>query len=403
MSSGYGGSWSYVEDPAVARARQEEAERQARVSARRLIDERLAALAAWRRRQQDVSEAYGDDRLRFDLAEVPRPAETSGSEELLAYAENLRSTTDAAHRRLDQIVGVLRSELMVAALASGPIAAVRTAAEALDALDRQHMEPRGDEDDAENAGAVVVRVLGRLDGAVPQDRRDALEAFAVDALTAAPVRRDALIVQLRHDVDVANTVALRWVRDAEEAAELRSGLQFLSGGAADRATAALTAVERRGMPLSEDIRQLVAAAHREAAAANALAAAAELVANVVQDFGYEVEKGFSTLAVEDGVAQFRRPSWEGYAVRFRLDGQAASMDFDVVRQAGAGGATPEVRDREVTEEFCSSFPRMLGALGQAGLTLQTTRYVPAGGHVEVVEAVAGLEQPHRRAAREMDR
>ena len=85
-----------------------------------------------------------------------------------------------------------------------------------------------------------------------------------------------------------------------------------------------------------------------------------------------------TVFVAGGLVHFRRPGWGDYQVRLRLDAQAKSVNFNVVRAVDAGNNERSVLDHVAEDRWCAEFPALLKALAARGLHLEVTRRLAAG-------------------------
>lgn len=107
-------------------------------------------------------------------------------------------------------------------------------------------------------------------------------------------------------------------------------------------------------------------------------ASALVLEQTLKDLGYQVDGVSETLFVEGGLVHFRRPGWDDYQVRLRLDAQAKSANFNVVRAIDAGNNERSVLDHIAEDRWCSEFPALLQALAKRGLQLDVTRRLAAG-------------------------
>ena len=107
-------------------------------------------------------------------------------------------------------------------------------------------------------------------------------------------------------------------------------------------------------------------------------ASALILEQTLKDLGYQVDGVSDTLFVEGGLVHFRRPGWNDYQVRLRLDAKAKSANFNVVRAIDAGNNERSVLDHIAEDRWCSEFPALLQALAKRGLQLDVTRRLAAG-------------------------
>jgi hypothetical protein len=106
----------------------------------------------------------------------------------------------------------------------------------------------------------------------------------------------------------------------------------------------------------------------------------------LEDLGYEVEPIRDTLFVEGGVAHFRRRDWGDYMVRMRVDEQAHTTNFNVIRAASPEANVSSREDTLAEDRWCSEFPKLLETLKRRGATVRVTRNLGPGElPVQVVE------------------
>jgi hypothetical protein len=247
------------------------------------------------------------------------------------------------------------------------------------ALQRRANAKLGEEDSVRFRDTAA-RVLGRLDleegTAVPV----ALEALAREIVLAPTVERaEALASELR--------LAVQRHRDARIAqrAEREEAQRLLAEMPEDAPVPLLRAIERVAAGVERMDASLRRSAHDvldTAAADRADAeqrAAAYVLEESLRDLGYEVEDIDATLFVGGGIAHFRRPGWDDYYVRLRVDAREHTVNFNVVRARGAEDTAERRRlDALAEDRWCAEFPRLMETLHARGLTLDVTRRLEAG-------------------------
>lgn len=107
-------------------------------------------------------------------------------------------------------------------------------------------------------------------------------------------------------------------------------------------------------------------------------ATALVVEQSLKDLGYQVEAVPETLFVAGGTLHFRRAGWGDYMVRMRVDAQAGSANFNVLRAVDAGDNEASVLDHIAEDRWCAEFPALLKALEAHGVRLDITRRLEAG-------------------------
>jgi len=107
-------------------------------------------------------------------------------------------------------------------------------------------------------------------------------------------------------------------------------------------------------------------------------ATATVVAQCLEDLGYEVEGIGETLFVQGGVTHFRRPGWGDHMVRMRVAEGGAQANFNVVRAVDAATDEPSAQDAIAEDRWCTEFPALMHALAARGVQLEVTRRLEAG-------------------------
>jgi hypothetical protein len=194
----------------------------------------------------------------------------------------------------------------------------------------------------------------RMDELGEEAGLDAAIAQAAASGSATPVQR--LLARIAHLGDVPQDIA----------------------GVAREIAAIPFADTERARLLTNELRMRIQK-HVEAAQAHAVEEASALVLQQsLQDLGYQVEDVSNTLFVEGGVVHFRRQGWENYMVRMRVDPEARTANFNVVRAVGEAHNERSVLDHLAEDRWCAEFPALLQALALRGLHLNITRRLEAG-------------------------
>jgi hypothetical protein len=119
--------------------------------------------------------------------------------------------------------------------------------------------------------------------------------------------------------------------------------------------------------------------HAEAAQKKVVQEATALVVRQsLKDLGYQVEDIAETLFVEGGTVHFRRGGWGNYMVRMRVDANASTVNFNVIRAVKEGDNERSVLDHLAEDRWCAEFPALLKALEARGVKLDVTRRLEAG-------------------------
>jgi hypothetical protein len=107
-------------------------------------------------------------------------------------------------------------------------------------------------------------------------------------------------------------------------------------------------------------------------------ATALILQQSLKDLGYQVEEVASTLFVAGGVVHFRRQGWDDYMVRMRVDPQAGTANFNVIRAVESASNERSVLDHIAEDRWCAEFPALLQALDVRGVHLNVSRRLQAG-------------------------
>ncbi len=134
----------------------------------------------------------------------------------------------------------------------------------------------------------------------------------------------------------------------------------------------------RASALATELRVQIQALLAARLAAQVQAANAVILEQSLKDLGYQVQEIGHTLFVEGGVVHFRRPGWDNYMVRMRVDPKTKSANFNVIRAVAEGENERSVLDHLAEDRWCSEFPALLKALEARGLQMQVTRRLEAG-------------------------
>ena len=298
------------------------------------------------RAAQAIQEAYRDADARREAhagerassREAQAAASAAGRQALAERIDQL----EARYARLAQLAAPSGQEAALAAArpprpANADLAALAAHAEQLQALN-----------------TALQAALGDLaDSAAAPDLGIAAEALPEAEAKPAPVSPTAAVRLLAR---LAGTAPL-----PEEIERLASEL------------AAATNAERAEL-LELELRRAIQRFEENAARE----ASAIVLEQTLKDLGYQVEPVSDTLFVSGGIVHFRRPGWNDYMVRLRLDATAQTANFNVVRAIDAGNNERSVLDHIAEDRWCSEFPALLKALAARGLHLDVTRRLEAG-------------------------
>ena len=336
----------------------------------------------------EAIQGHADERQRRAGQEDERRAEAAGRRQAgLAARQALRDSIAREAARWQRLAAV--QQTLTGAAAGAVPADLGTAEDDVGQLNALLVAWR-----AANAG--LDAALGQL--AATAGRPDLAATLA--ELTAAAPGLDGQLASFEAQSRLAAALSPDLL--AERRALVARLLDRLAGG--DRAL-----VEGRVADLVAELMQTTSAARVEALAselrlavekhneaANTTAAAVVLEQSL-RDLGYDVDGIAETLFVEGGVAHIRKPGWEDYFVRVRVDAARTAINFNVVRP-GTAGDDRRQQDMLAEERWCSEFPVLQKTLAARGLNLAVTRMLAAGAvPVQVVDAaslpaVAGEEE-----------
>jgi hypothetical protein len=376
------------EELAHARRQQREARLDRLTSMRRRADQQAARLAALISLGDALSTHVPDLAARIPAHRLVAPVANDDAS-WTGYVAGLES----AVRVMETLLGDAGSDYGAHVRAS--VATTSSAAsidEVLSAyvLQRQ-LKPGLDAAQSERYRATAARVLARLDLPKGVSLPAEIEALARNVVLAPSLdRAEALASELRRAVQIERET--RAVRDGE-INEARTLLELLPD---DAPLPLLQALERVAAGVDRFDASLRASldAFGEAGTAQReqleQQAAAWVLEESLRDLGYEVEGIEATLFVQGGAVHFRRPGWDNYFVRMRVDADEHTVNFNVVRARGDEETAERRRlDALAEDRWCAEFPKLLQTLAARGLRLDVTRRLGAGDvPVQVVEGAS---------------
>ena len=105
--------------------------------------------------------------------------------------------------------------------------------------------------------------------------------------------------------------------------------------------------------------------------------AGEVIQDTLEELGYTVEGGFSTLFVEGGVVHFQKPEWNSYHVRLRVDRQTDEMRLHMIREGKDAAWDQQQKDMGMETEWCSEYKELVSALSDRGIHAKPVKhYLP---------------------------
>jgi hypothetical protein len=296
----------------------------------------------------------------------------------VAYVEALEAAVKDMQAIVAQVGGELGARVRASVVAAVEVPGIDEVL-ASHVMQRQ-LKPGLDANQTERFRATAARILTRLDlsdgDAVPGD----LQALARAVVLAPSLdRAEALASELRRAVQIEREARSR--RDAD-AAQARLVLEQLPQDAPLPLMQALERVVAGIDQLDAALRAAVDDCIRVDAATQdqrAQEAAALVLEESLRDLGYDVEGIEATLFAQGGATHFRRPGWEHYCVRMRVDAGEQTVNFNVVRARGDQETSERRRlDALAEDRWCAEFPKLLQTLAARGLQLKVTRRLAAG-------------------------
>lgn len=241
------------------------------------------------------------------------------------------------------------------------------------------------------------RWLRRLDLFPGEEPPAAILEIIADLRTAAPARRAPLETELSWRIQSFNAHRKAEREFSLEAATLYEALPLSETKSQQEMLDQLTQAALGKLPLNEDLLARAKAWRDQAQAQAVSRQAAQVLRESLQELGYEVEEGFSTLFVSGGMLHFTRPEWQGYYARLRVRPGESHLNFNLVR-ADVGPPTLEQqrRDQEAETRWCAEYRRLIDRLAQGGLDTQSLRELPPGA--VPIQGVPAEQLPERATA-----
>lgn len=243
------------------------------------------------------------------------------------------------------------------------------------------------------------RLLQRLELEPGEAPPEPLVALAEQLDRVSDGRAGALETELRYQIQRHNEGQSERRRLRQEAADLFATLPGPVSTEEQRLAGRLSRAALGEGALDGALRAEVAVWQQRAKARAEQTQVAQVLRDSLEDLGYDVEEGFSTLFVDQGMVHFTRPDWAGYYVRLRINPAERYLNFNLVR-AAAGQATTldqERRDLEAEQRWCGEYGTLLRRLEAEGLDTQAQREVPAG--TMAVQTLAAEPRVGKSAAR----
>ena len=374
-------------EAAQQRTAEARAMRQQERDAAQSLTTRIAALEAGLQRLAMLAETIRPTLAAVGVeaaVDIPAPPVARDLASLQEYGRHLESAMERAQIDL-AAAGATLAETSSAAFAAETLerlARPRSVGELIEAYAEANRQ--------ESAGralaarkAYVTRLLTPLDEAAALP--PTIEAI-VRELAATPneARADALALELRREVSAERMRRQQAAAQRGQAEKLLVELEDIAGAGADshdlRQTLELAAAGLVALTdeLANRARSLIAALNEERLR-ETQAAAALVLEQTLKDLGFTVEPIAETLFMDGGAAHFSRPEWGQYAVRLRASPNAATLNFNVVREPAEGDNwSAAIRDARAEEAWCAHIPRLSKTLNERGIGVKVARLLAAG-------------------------
>ncbi|MFZ4789586.1 MAG: hypothetical protein ACOYMW_01575 [Candidatus Competibacteraceae bacterium] len=360
-----------------------------------------AELELLKQHADQVVSDHSEESVQVTLEEIPELASDQLAD-LIAYLETVQSLLRRGRHRLEaevsrvQANSAMRHALRL--LVDAHDAPLRTATDLLESV----LRPVAAESALETVTATLDRVLARLT-TLPVEQTATLSGLAAKVRAATdPVLQDALLMELRWQAQQLVREQRERLRQMEQARECLVKLPEPENVEENRIVQAVHAAAEGHAPWSETLRQTAAAFQEQGQTRIRQRAVAEILSESLEELGYEVDRGFSTLFVEGGVVHVQRPSWGDYYVRLRVNAGEQHLNFNLIRIAEPGSDnTRELqrRDQEMEETWCPDYYQLMQRLNEQGIRNQRVRaQLPGSLPVQVVSdsAIPGHAQRQQR-------
>jgi len=381
---------------AEARARAEQARQQEQARA-----SRLAAVRDQRRRvvalRSQLADALSVTDGGSEVATLPQVPEIHDEtmEGLVACGDELASI----ERRLGEVGHRVATARILGEIDLSGLGAAASVGQVLDRFVEMRRQSNVAPEKTRPGSArraKVDQIVGRLSDIQVNDLPPTIESLLQRALEVDGNERfDMLCTELRLQVQQFNERLKKRERWAETARDWLGRLEPLDveGAFADlRESINDVAAGRR--PWDEALEatsRSALAGLEEAARKRRDEQAARILELTLRDLGYDVEGIEHTLFGEGGAVYFQGSGWNDYFMRLRVSPNRKGLHFNMVR-SGEATASAE-RDREMEQQWCAGYSKLLEALVARGIDVSPTRSAEAGEYA--VETVRPEALPRR--------
>ena len=317
-----------------------------------------------------------------------------------AQKQHAKARAAEAKALREQTKGQLQASLRKA------VAAHRQAEAAASPTEREAKDARYE---AERHVEQVTDVLGTLADDASSEDRSAVVYRAEEASSAPPGRRNALLMQLRSDIQRANAKVEARRLARQQAVALREELAGFAGAEVEQLDATLQQVADGSGALPQDMERQVAEAVARATERRNRDYVMEVVAEELQNLGYVVEEGFETASADTPQMLLRGPEMaDDYHVALSADPATARLEAKVVREAdGETGRRDDRRkrlDQQVETAWCGDVAAALAAAENQGVSARVvSRHAPGEVPVETIAPFTKKGRPQTRRRRDQMR
>lgn len=370
---------------------------------RRRLEERAQSLAGqlntvaerWRSAAREHGErfpewSYGD--VARDLAECAEDSR-HGNSALAARLENLAERVARARRTYAQQSAISRMQASLQVTLESPAAESGNGGRAV-----EDDEAQDDERDLRRCVEEATRLIEGLEAEASSEARMVVEERVGTIGTSSASRRQALLTQLRYDIQRANKAASERRRMVAQAEQWRERLLGLEGPEVEALDLELRRAVEGETATAADMAQRVHDVVARATEAANRSYAVDVITEELGNLGYVVESGFDTASAQASDMLLHKADMEDdYHVSLRAEAGASTLQTRVVREARDGGsgapgsrsAERERTDLEMEQGWCQDLAVALAAAQKRGVVGRVVSRKAAGE--EPVSTIAPLE------------
>ena len=265
-----------------------------------------------------------------------------------------------AKAQMDYVLFGMRIKVRTSLQAASQLQAADTQAAVSSAKEE---EAQREERERHLCAEEVSRLLGTLAAEVSHDDRTAIEQRAQETVESPASRRQALLMQLRFDIQHANKAGQARQRIVAQAEQWRERLLGLEGTEVEQLDVALRRIADGDEPLPPDMAQKVEDVVARATEASNRAYALGVITEELENLGYVVEVGFETASAQTPEMLLHKPDMEDdYHVSLRVE--TGALHNQVVREASdpsEQSAERQRTDEQMERTWCQDLATALGS------------------------------------------